>query len=325
MHLSSFLRASCALLRAAVVLGVTIAAGQGAAKPSIGTAPISLYVGEAHVLNEPGVRRIAVGNGKVLQATALDERQVLVLPEAPGQSTVLLWGRSGPERRYVFNVLPADTGRLHAEIEALIAGARNVTARVVADKVIVEGADVPEEIASRIAEIARRYPQVVNLLPRVGHERMIAMDVKFIEIRRELLENLGVKWNGSMQGPTFQVLGDLGRSGALRPGGAGEGSGLQVAPKVSPFAASLSLASSLTSALNLLVQSGDAVILAEPRLSCRSGGSARFVAGGGLPPGGLTRKSKAGGFSTGAKAHGQSTPAEGHPPRPPPVPPPGHA
>jgi Flp pilus assembly secretin CpaC len=35
--------------------------------------------------------------------------------------------------------------------------------------------------------------------------------------------------------------------------------------------------------LNFLVQQGDAVILAEPRLSCRSGGSARFVAGGELP------------------------------------------
>jgi pilus assembly protein CpaC len=46
---------------------------------------------------------------------------------------------------------------------------------------------------------------------------------------------------------------------------------------------SLSLASSLSSRLQLLVQNGDAVILAEPRLSCRSGGQARFVAGGELP------------------------------------------
>ena len=35
--------------------------------------------------------------------------------------------------------------------------------------------------------------------------------------------------------------------------------------------------------LNLLVQNGDAFILAEPQLSCRSGGTARFVAGGEIP------------------------------------------
>ena len=33
----------------------------------------------------------------------------------------------------------------------------------------------------------------------------------------------------------------------------------------------------------MLVQNGEAVILAEPRLACKSGGSARFIAGGELP------------------------------------------
>ena len=271
------------LLAAAMLALGLCAASASRAQQAERAEPITLYVGEAHVINEPNVRRIAVGNGKVLQATALDERQVLVLPEGPGQTTLVLWGRTGPERTYVFNVLPADTGRLLAEVRAMIGDSRKVSARVVGDKVLVEGSEVPEELAARIAEIARRYPQVVNLLPRVGQERMIAMDVKFIEIRRELLENIGVKWAGSAQGPTFQVLGDVQRSPALRPGGAGEASGLQVAPRVPPFATSLSIASSLTSMLNLLVQSGDAVVLAEPRLSCRSGGTARFVAGGELP------------------------------------------
>jgi Flp pilus assembly secretin CpaC len=271
--------ASAALAFACIAAFVSGAAAQ-VTEPA---EPITLYVGEAHVVNEPGVRRIAVGNGKVLQATALDDRQVLVLPEAPGQSTLLLWGRSGPERSYVFNVLPADTKRLVAEVRAMLGDARKVSVRVVGDKVLVEGAEVSEEVSARIAEIARRYPQVVNLLPKVGQERMIAMDVKFIEIRRELLENIGVKWGASMQGPSFQVIGDVQRSAALRPGGAAEGSGLQLAPRISPFASSLSIASSLSSMLNLLVQNGDAVILAEPRLSCRSGGSARFVAGGELP------------------------------------------
>lgn len=265
--------------------GLWLALGSTAAlaQPAGRFEPITLYVGEAHVIDEPNVRRIAVGNGKVLQATALDDRQVLVLPEGPGQSTLVLWGKTGPQRTYVFNVLPADTGRLLAEVRAMIGEARKVTARVVGDKVLVEGSEVPEEVSARIAEIARRYPQVVNLLPRVGQERMIAMDVKFIEIRRELLENIGVKWPGSAQGPSFQIIGDAHRSAALRPGGAADGVGLQVSPRIAPFATSLSIASSLTSMLNLLVQNGDAVVLAEPRLSCRSGGNARFVAGGELP------------------------------------------
>jgi pilus assembly protein CpaC len=276
------IRTAVAAIRAAVA-GCLLAAAPAAAQSNDRPGPITLYVGEAHVLNEPGVRRIAVGNGKVIQATALDERQVLVLPEAPGQSTLVLWGRTGPERSYVFNVLGADTARLLAEIRAMLGTGGRVSARAVGDKVLIEGSEVSEEMSARIAEIASRYPQVINLLPRIGLERMIAMDVKFVEIRRELLENIGVKWSGAAQGPSFQILGDLHRSDALRPGGAAEGTGLDVRARVPPFATSLSLLSSLGSMLNFLVQSGDAVILAEPRLSCRSGGSARFVAGGELP------------------------------------------
>jgi len=280
------------LLAVCAVAVVTPAQAQPGGSHAIGTQPgagpvlpamLSLYVGQAHVINEPRVRRIAVGNGKVIQATALDDRQILVLPEAPGQSTLYLWGKDGLERNYVINVLPADSARLLAEVQAMIGDTQLVSARVVGDKVLIEGANVSEELSARLAEIGKRYPQVVNLVAKVGMERMIAMDVRMIEIRRELLENIGVKWPGSAQGPSFQIIGDLHRSNALRPGGAATGSGLDVRPYVAPFATSLSLVSSLTAMLNFMVQNGDAVILAEPRLSCRSGGTARFVAGGELP------------------------------------------
>jgi pilus assembly protein CpaC len=59
--------------------------------------------------------------------------------------------------------------------------------------------------------------------------------------------------------------------------------GLDIRPKIAGVAGAIGIASSITSMLNYLVQNGDAVVLAEPRLSCRSGGSARFVAGGELP------------------------------------------
>lgn len=263
-------------------VGAPVLAQSGATSPAR-PEPIVLHVGEAHVIEEPGVRRIAVGNGRVIQATALDDRQVLVLTESPGQSSVLLWGRSGPPRSVSFTVLPAETARVLQEVRALLGASDRVGARLVGDKVVIEGSDVSEAVSSRVAEAARRYPQVVNLLPRLGQERMIAIDVKFIEIRRELMEHIGLKWSDALKGPTFQVIGDLHRSDALQPGGAASGSGLQVAPRIAPFASSLSIATSLSSMINLLVQSGDAAILAEPRLSCRSGGSARFVAGGELP------------------------------------------
>ncbi len=245
---------------------------------------LNLYVGQAQVLPEGQVRRIVTGNGRVIQATALDDRQVLVIPEAPGQSTLHLWRRDGGERAYVVNVIPADAARLNEEIRTMLGAATNVAVRVVGDKVVVEGAGLSDEQAARLSEIAKRYPQLVNLVSRVGLERMIAVDVKMVEIRRDELENLGVRWSGSMAGPSFGIVGDLHRSGALRPGGRTEGiAGADVRARIAPFATSFGIVSSLGSMIDLLVQKGDAVMLAEPSLSCRSGGSARFVAGGELP------------------------------------------
>jgi pilus assembly protein CpaC len=247
---------------------------------------LTLGVGQVHVIQAPGVFRIAVGNGKVLQATALDERQVLVLPEGPGQSDLHLWSKETGERRYAIEVLPAELGRIVDEVRAMVGATGTqgrLAVRAVGDKVLIEGADVSDEAAARIGEVVRRYPQVVNLVPRLGLEQMVAIDVRMVEIRREAMESIGVRWNGTLDGPTFSVLGDLHRSHALRPGGSGEDSGLAIRNRVAPFASSVSIASTLTSMINLMVQNGDAVILAEPTLACRSGGTARFVAGGELP------------------------------------------
>ena len=272
---AAFRRCAAALLAVAC---------HAAAAPAIEPQTLHLYVGQAHVLDEGEVRRIVIGNGKVLQATALDDRQVLVIPEAAGQSTLHLWGKGGAEKHFVVHVVPADAARMLDEIRAMLGEASNVTARIVGDKVVVEGGSLSDAQAARLAEVARRYPQVVNLASRVGFERMIAIDVKMVELRREAMRNLGVKWSGSAQGPSFGIVGDLQRSGALQPGGRADGvAGVEIRPRVPPFATSLGIASSLTSMINLLVQNGDAVVLAEPTLSCKSGGSARFVAGGELP------------------------------------------
>jgi pilus assembly protein CpaC len=244
---------------------------------------LNLYVGQATVLNEPQLRRIAVGNGKVIQAMSLDEAQVLVIPEAAGQSTLHLWRRDGTEQSYVVSVVPADANRLLTEVMAMLGRHENLSARVVGDKVVLEGHSASEEQASRISEIANRYPQIVNLVSKVGLEAMIEMDVRIVELRRDTLQNLGVRWTPAAQGPSFGVIGDVRRGSRFLPGGAAERAGLPVGDRVSSLSGVFGVASSITSMLQLLVQNGDAVILAEPKLAAKSGGTARFIAGGELP------------------------------------------
>lgn len=266
----------------AVALAQPVEARQ-APKVRVTPVEITLEVGQAHLIDAPGVRRIAVGNGKTIQATALDKRQILVLPEAPGQSSLHLWLRQGPPRAYRIRVIPVETGRLLAGVRALLGEDGNLRASLVADRVVIEGEQPSVAQAARLQTLLDTYPSIVSMVGEARRERMIAMDVRMVEIKRSALENIGVRWDTAMSGPSFGIVGDIHRGSAFDPGGVAAGVGLETGSGVAPFSAMLSIASSIRSMISLLEQRGDAVVLAEPRLSARSGATARFVAGGELP------------------------------------------
>lgn len=281
---------------AIVLLGFTALTGGAALaqeKPAVVEAPIAeriqLSVGQAHVIRESGVRRIVVGSGRVIQVSALDGSQILVLAENPGQSTIQLWGPKGVKRELAVIVAERDTLRIADEVVAMLGSSARVTSRVVGDLVVLEGEQPSEDEVARIVEIQKRHPQVVSLVARAGFERMVRMEVRMLEIGRNALERLGVQWQSgsgtpyAIDGPSFGLIGDFKRSEAFGAGGSVELAGVPARSRIRPFATAASLATSLTSMIDLLVQTGEAAILAEPRLSCRSGGSARFVAGGELP------------------------------------------
>lgn len=232
---------------------------------------LTMFVGEAKVLNEPGVKRMAVGSGEILNATVLDNRQVLVLAEEIGQSTLYLWRADG-EVMYSVNVISGDASRILTEIQALVPG-KKVRVRAVGDKIIVEGNDLTDEESTRLQIISERYPQVINLASRVGLEPMIYTEVKIMEFRKTALRNIGIAWDTDfIQGPVFTVIGDIKRSDRLQP-----------PERIPPFATSLSLDTSIDSVIRAAAGKGDAVFLAEPGLTTKSGGTAKFLAGGEVP------------------------------------------
>jgi Flp pilus assembly secretin CpaC len=265
------------------------------------TETLTLIIGHAHVLDPGPVKRIAVGDGKVIQATSMDNQQILVLPEKVGQSTLHVWPRSGPMLSYLITVVTSDAARSLGEIRAMLGRGKNVSAQLVGETVLIEGHSLSASQQARLAAIEKRYTHVVNLAGGRGAERMIAMDVRFVEIKKSAVEKIGVRWSGSANGPSFGIVGDLHRSPELQSGNLASEIGLTARSRVRPFATALSLGSSISSMLDFLVINGDAVVLAEPRLSCRSGGSAKFVAGGELP---IPQSSGLGAVSVAFKEYG---------------------
>lgn len=246
---------------AALCLLVAVCEADTPASGPAASTMIELYVGDTSLL-DVAARRVAVGNGRVLRATEVDGQQLLLLGEAPGDSALQVWTRDGRLQRYVVTVREYSGTALLTQVQKLLAGTHQVEARLAGDRVVLEGLRVSAIDRDRVAAIAKAYPgRVFDFVDKVGWDAMIHLQVNILEVRRSASDALGIRWDNLIQGP-IAALNTA--AGAVRRG-------------------SIEWNTQIASSIDLLRQRGDARVLAQPTLSCRSGGEAHFVAGGELP------------------------------------------
>lgn len=249
---------------------------------------LEMFSGEARVL-PLAVTRIAIGNGKIISVSIVSNNQLLVLAEGAGTSTLHLWFKDGTQRQMTVVVLEANLKQTLQDINFLLGSVENVTARIAGAKIVLEGEMVSDSNQERAHAIQKMYPdQVVNFIGKVGWEKMIYLDVKVLELSTKGSRDLGIRWDSQVNGPHAGVLADMYTNPLYRyvPGQASSGldfSGVPLPGSVWPPKGFISLASLITSKINLLVQDGEAEVLAAPSLATRSGSKARFIAGGEIP------------------------------------------
>ena len=263
---------------------------------------IDMFVGESRVFPTPGVARIAVGNGGILSAAALDGKETILFANGPGTSTLFIWNEDGRYQRIKVNIVQGDTTRVAREVASFMASIPNARTSIVGDKVIVEGNALSDEDREKVAELAKRYPQIVNFTSAIGWEKMVMMDVKVVEFPKSELREIGLKWTANGGAALAAVWAPFrrGNDGPYSIGIPGSGNGLPISDAPPPgsggsgsgngtatLPSSLNILSGvnlgLSAQLNLLEQNGTASILAEPQLSARSGVKASFLAGGEFP------------------------------------------
>ena len=254
---------------------------------------IEMYVGESRVFPSPGVARIAVGNGAILNAAALDGKEIILFANATGTSSLFVWNEDGRHQRVKINIVPGDTSRYAREIAAFLTTIPRAKASIIGDKVIVEGDNLTDGDLARIDLLSKRYPQIVNFTNPLGFETMVMLDVKVVEFPTTELRELGLRWNaaggvaiGGIWSPLrrgndgpYQINVQTGEANA--PPIVGVGGGPVVVPNGLNVLSVLNLG--LNATLSALAQQGRTTILAEPQLSARNGSEASFLAGGEIP------------------------------------------
>lgn len=256
---------------------------------------IDMFVGESRVFPTPDVMRIAVGNGRVLTAAALDKKAVIVFANSVGVSSLFVWSDDGRYERVKINVVPGDTTRIAREIAAFLKSIPGAEASVIGDKVIIQGDRLSARDLQKIKILEERYKDnIINFTDPMGWEKMVLLDVKLVEFPRKLLKNTGIQWTAMGGGAIAGIWGPFHRTtdgpyqiniqtGANNPAPItnASGTGSLVVPSGLNVLSLFNLG--LNAQLNLLQQNGDAAILAEPQLSAKNGASANFLAGGEIP------------------------------------------
>ncbi len=289
----------------AVLIFAVTATRLSAQEPAAGEpgTVITMYQGEVRTLPISKVQRVAVGNGRLLTTNVLD-KELLLLAEAFGDTSLFVWLKDGTLKKFNVRIAPADIRETVAQVSRILKPIPGMKIEQIGNHAVVTGSTSKANLAL-ISNVVSRYPQVLNMAREedVTLRKMVYLKVQLIEFRRSAFENLGIQWQQSIAGPTgafaFDAItsggftarqSDPGLAGAV-PGRAAPGAlpgtatpilpGLP--PRVSPPLGYLGIATSITSRINLAVTNGDAYILATPELSTRSGGEAKFLAGGQVP------------------------------------------
>lgn len=254
---------------------------------------IDMFVGESRVFPAPGVARIAVGNGKLLTASALDDKEIILFANGEGTSSLFVWHADGRYQRVKINIQQGDTTRVAREVVAFLSKIPNTRASIIGANIIVEGEQLSDFDREKIEQLAKRYPQVINFTHHQSWERMVAMDVKVVEFPSTLLRQTGLKWNstgGAAMGAIWTPFSKLTSGDYMIDITTGSGNGAPIKsatggavmlPTTMNVLSAVNLG--LNAQLNLLAQEGRATLLAEPQLSARSGSKASFTAGGEIP------------------------------------------
>jgi len=256
---------------------------------------ITVYKGEVKILQmESEVDRVAVGSGDLLSTSLLDNGQLLLLAEAEGETNVHIWYSNGKERDFKVQIASSDNNRIVTELRALLAELKGVKVRQVGEKIFLTGSYNSAE-KPVLDQVTAAYENVMNLTqqsspaPKVlPRDKMVYMDVRITEFSTNKIEDLGIDWSNPIAGPSAGILANAEQNSNFNialnnASNATPPASMQGLPPLSGPAGYFGIATEITSRLNFLVNTGDAVILAHPKLSARSGGEAEFLAGGEVP------------------------------------------
>ena len=264
------------------------------AKPALQylpTQPLTITAGEIMMLPIKGkIVRLALGSGAIVSTTTVDDN-LLLIAEQVGATSLLVW-TADAVHSYKVQVVPKGMDELRAKVALLTQGLDGITVQQLGAELVLGGV-AHKDALQRLAVALQGTPNLIfNVREDQGsaYTQSVLFRLHFVEVKRSLMEQIGIDWAQSANGPVFGLTGVVHAQG-LYDGTRQLERGDNLLDPTPPFVqrgttrsgSFFGLATTITSRLNLGISNGDVRLLASPELTAKSGGKARLQVGGEVP------------------------------------------
>lgn len=218
---------------------------------------IQLRPGDIHVIETENVSDVVVGNETLIAVQVINNDMLVVKALGAGATELLIRYRGKTQlARFNIDIKEPVNNTEEIQLKWLAENMPELTINHHDNFVLIAGAlaDDKYQLLQAQAELNPHWLLQIETKPK-PQGRMIELEVKILEVKRQYAQQLGVRWPGSYTGP-------------------------QVSDTAEHW---ITLPVAVQSTLNLLEQSGHARVLAEPKLVALSGEEAEFLVGGEFP------------------------------------------
>ncbi|HCF56922.1 MAG TPA: secretin [Myxococcales bacterium] len=162
----------------------------GSVRAQDDSSTISLGVGTQKVINVPGIARIAIGDPSIADVKPLGSAQVLVVGQAEGRTTLLIWKSNGSRLSYLISVRKKDPNEVIEEIKRLLGDREGITVRMVGDRIYLDGYAYTTEDHERVEQIVNLYSQVKSFVKVAPNAKKLVANNLNAALQRAGLKNV---------------------------------------------------------------------------------------------------------------------------------------
>jgi len=138
---------------------------------------IHLGVGQQKTLTLRNVQRVAIGDPDIADVKQVGGgNELLLTGVGEGRTSLLVWQRSDRRSSYAVVVRKQDPRELVSEIRALLGDREGIRARVVGDRVYLDGETLTGDDQERVQQVLSLYPQVRSFVRASSSARRLAAE-----------------------------------------------------------------------------------------------------------------------------------------------------